>query len=119
MLGMVTTSDPGTSGIKDIAEALGGGIKEGAFMLIEGEAKTGKSVLSQHIACGVQSSQRASVAYYSSEYNTEGLVARMGTVCLDTRRDLAADRFRVFRIYAKSVVREPQKSLELIIKPIE
>jgi archaellum biogenesis ATPase FlaH len=119
MLGMVTTSDPGTSGIKDIAVALGGGIKEGAFMLIEGEARTGKSVLSQHIAYGVLSTRDSSVAYYSSEYNTEGLINRMSTLSLDARRDLAADRFRVYKIYAKSVVREPQKSLELIVKHIE
>jgi flagellar protein FlaH len=119
MLGMVTTSDPGTSGIKDIAQALGGGIKEGSLMLIEGEAKTGKSVLCQHIAYGVLSTRYTSVAYYSSEYGTDGLIARMGTLALDTRQDLAADHFRVFRIYAKSVVREPQKSLELIIRHIE
>jgi archaellum biogenesis ATPase FlaH len=119
MLGMVTTSDPGTSGIKDIAEALGGGIKENSFMLIEGEAKTGKSVLCQHIAYGVLSTRGTSVAYYSSEYNTEGLTTQMGSLSLDTRHDLAADRFRVYRIYAKSVVREPQKSLKLIIKHIE
>ena len=34
MLGMVTTRDPGTSGIRDISLALGGGIKENARTII-------------------------------------------------------------------------------------
>jgi flagellar protein FlaH len=119
MLGMTTTNDPGTSGIKDIAEALGGGIKEGSFVLIEGEAKTGKSVLCQHIAYGILSTRGTAVAYYSSEYNTDGLAAQMGSMCLDTREVLANDRLRVFKIYSKTVVREAQKSLKLIINHIQ
>jgi archaellum biogenesis ATPase FlaH len=119
MLGMVTTNDPGTSGFKDIAEALGGGIKEGSFMIIEGETKSGKGVLCQHIAYGVLSTGGSPVAFYSSEYNTEGLTAQMDKLSLDTSEHLAADRFRVFKIYAKSVVREPSKSLKLIIRHIE
>jgi archaellum biogenesis ATPase FlaH len=119
MLGMTTTNDPGTSGIKDIAEALGGGIKEGSLMIIEGEAKTGKSVLCQHIVYGVLSTRRTAVAYYSSEYNTDGLTVQMSSMSLDTRQDLATDHLRVFKIYSKAVVREPQKSLKLIIEHIQ
>ena len=119
MLGMTTTSDPGTCGIKDIAEALGGGIKEGSLMIIEGEAKTGKSVLCQHIAYGILSTRRTAVAYYSSEYNTDGLTVQMSSMSLDMRQDLATDRLRVFKIYSKTVVREPQKSLKLIIEHIQ
>ena len=59
MLGMTTTSDPGTTGVKDIAEALGGGIREQALIIIEGEASTGKSVLSQHIAYGVLNAKQS------------------------------------------------------------
>jgi archaellum biogenesis ATPase FlaH len=119
MLGLTTTSDPGTSGIKDIAEALGGGFKEGSFVFIEGEAKTGKSVLCQHITYGLLSTRGTAVAFYSSEYNTEGLAAQMRSMALDTDDDLAADRLRVFKIYSKNVVREPQKSLKLIINHIQ
>jgi flagellar protein FlaH len=119
MLGLKTTNDPGTSGIKDIAEALGGGLKEGSFVVIEGDTKTGKSVLCQHIAYGVLSTRGTAVAYYSSEYNTDGLTAQMNSMALDTRDDLAADRLRVYKIYSKTVVREPQKSLKLIINHIQ
>jgi flagellar protein FlaH len=119
MLGMTTTNDPGTSGIKDIAVALGGGIKEGSLMLIEGEAKTGKSVLCQHIAYGVLSTRGSPVAYYSSEYHADGLSGQMSAMCLDTSHDLATDRFRVFKIYSKTVIREAGKSLNLIINHIQ
>jgi archaellum biogenesis ATPase FlaH len=119
MLAMTTTSDPGTSGIKDIAEALGGGFKEGSVVFIEGEAKTGKSVLCQHIAFGVLNTKGSSVAYYSSEYNTDGLTMQMSSMSLHPSEDLAADRFRVFKIYSKTVMREPQKSLKLIIMHIQ
>ena len=119
MLGMTTTNDPGTSGIKDIALALGGGIKEGSLMLIEGEAKTGKSVLCQHITYGVLSTRGSPVGYYSSEYHADGLAAQMNSMSLDTSQDLASSRLKVITIYSKSVIREPQKSLNLIIKHIQ
>jgi archaellum biogenesis ATPase FlaH len=119
MLGMTTTNDTSTSGIKDIAEALGGGIKEGSLMLIEGEAKTGKSVLCQHIAYGVLSTRGSAVAYYSSEYHADGLSGQMSSMSLDISHDLATDRFRVFKIYSKTVIREAGKSLKLIINHIQ
>jgi archaellum biogenesis ATPase FlaH len=119
MLGITTTHDPGTSGIKDIAEALGGGLKEGSFVVIEGEPKTGKSVLCQHIVYGILNTQRTSVAYYSSEYNTDGLTVQMDSLSLDTADERAEDRLRVFKIYSKTVVREPEKSLKLILTHVQ
>jgi archaellum biogenesis ATPase FlaH len=119
MLGLTTTNDPGTSGMKEIAEALGGGFKEGAFVVIEGDAKTGKSILCQHITYGILNTRNASVAYYSSDYNTDGLTAQMNTMNMDVSEELAKDRLRVFKIYSKAVVREAHKSLKLIINHIQ
>jgi archaeal flagellar protein FlaH len=118
MLGLTTTNDPGTSGFKDIAEALGGGFKEGSFVVIEGDAKTGKSVLCQHITYGVLNTRNAAVAYYSSEYNTDGLTVQMNSLSMDTSEERERDQFRVFKIYSKTVVREPEKSLKLIINHV-
>lgn len=118
MLGMTTTSDPGTTGVRDIAEALGGGIHEGSLVLIEGETKTGKSVLSQHIAYGVLHSRGSAVAYYSSEYNSEKLIAQMGALSLDTKHDLVTDLFRIYRMGSKNVLRDAVKSLQLILDHI-
>jgi archaellum biogenesis ATPase FlaH len=119
MLAMTTTSDPGTSGIKDIAEALGGGLKENSLVFIEGEAKTGKSVLCQHIISGILSTRGCPVAYYSSDFHVDGLTNQMRSMALDPSDHLAADRLRVYKIYSKTVLREPQKSLKLIINHIE
>jgi archaellum biogenesis ATPase FlaH len=116
---MTTTNDPGTSGFKDIAQALGGGIKENSLMLIEGEARTGKSVLCQHIAYGVLNTKVSPVAYYSSEFHADGLAAQMSSMSLDVSQDLTAGRLKVFKIYSKFVFREPPKALKLILSHIE
>lgn len=118
MLGMTTTSDPGTSGVKDIADALGGGIKEKSLFLIEGEAGTGKSVLSEHIAYGVLRAQGSKVAYYSTTHNAKGMVERMGTLGLDVARDMIADRLRVYRVGTGPVIRDAPKALQGIINHI-
>ena len=81
MLGMTTTSDPGKTGIKDIAEALGGGIRENTLVLVEGETRTGKSVLTQHIAYGVLRSKESAVAFYSSDNNSDAEVILRTGIC--------------------------------------
>lgn len=118
MLGMTTTSDPGTTGVRDIAEALGGGIHEGSLILVEGEARTGKSVLCQHIAYGVLHSKGSPVAYYSTDYNSETIVTQMDSMSLDTRHDLVTDRFRIYKMGAQNVLRYAEKSLQLILDHI-
>jgi len=118
MLGMTTTSDPGTTGVRDIAEALGGGIHESSLVLVEGEAKTGKSVLCQHIAYGVLHSKGSAVAYYSTDYNSETLVTQMDSMSLDTGHELATDRFRIYKMGSKNVLRNDEKALQLILDHI-
>ena len=118
MLGMTTTNDPGTTGVKDIAEALGGGIKEQSLIMIEGEDKSGKSVLTQHIAYGVLNSKGSAVAYYSTEYEAEGLIAQMNSMSLETDHELATDRFRIYKIGPATVLQNAEKSLKLIVEHI-
>jgi archaeal flagellar protein FlaH len=115
MLGMVTTRDPGTSGIRDISIALGGGIKEGSLFVIEGEARTGKSVLCEHIAYGVLNSKASSVAYYSTECNSEALLGRMESMSLDARHDFGTDRFRVYKMGTYHITQNPAKAISIII----
>jgi archaellum biogenesis ATPase FlaH len=118
MLGMTTTNDPGTTGVKDIAEALGGGIKENSLIMIEGEDKSGKSVLTQHIAYGVLHSKGSAVAFYSTEYEAEGLIAQMDSMSLETKHELATDRFRIYKIGPATILQNAEKSLQLIIDHI-
>ena len=118
MLGMVTTMDAVTTGVKDIAEALGGGIREHSLVLIEGEAKAGKSVLSQHIAHGVLCSRECSVAYYVMNNSTEDLMTQMESLSLYTRHELVTDRLRVHSMTSADAIRNAEKSLQLLISHI-
>jgi archaellum biogenesis ATPase FlaH len=114
MLGMTTTDDPGTTGIRDIAEAIGGGIKENSLFLIEGEARTGKSVLCQHIAYGVLYSRGSSITYYSTEYNNASLSRQMESMTMEIKDDIAADRFRVYFMGSQNMIANAEKALKLI-----
>jgi archaellum biogenesis ATPase FlaH len=118
MLSMTTTNDPGTTGIRDIAEALGGGIKENSLMIIEGEAKSGKSVLAQHVAYGVLYSRDSAIAYYSSEHGSEALIARMEAMSLETRHEASTDRFRIYKVDTTNILKRGEKLLKLIIAHI-
>lgn len=118
MLGMTTTSDPGTTGVKDIADALGGGIKERSLLIVEGEAKSGKSVISQHILYGILRSRDSAVAYYSAEDNSKTLLSRMGDMSLNIKHDLVTDRLRVYGLGSENALRHAEKYLKTIIKHI-
>src|SRR4030067_2373470 len=118
MLGLTTTRDPGTSGMKNIAEALGGGIREGSLVIIEGEAKTGKSVLCQHIAYGVLTSKISPVCYITSDYSPKGLVAQMKTLNLDVARDVMTDRLRIYRRASSDFLKDAEPALQLILNTI-
>lgn len=111
---MTTTDDPGTTGVRDIAEALGGGIREGSLVLIEGEAKSGKSVLCQHMAYGLLHSKGSPVAFYSTEYNSETLVVQMESMSLDTKHALVTDRLRVYKMKTQNI-KDAEKSLQHIL----
>ncbi|MFC1983137.1 hypothetical protein ACFLV5_05095 [Chloroflexota bacterium] len=63
MLGVETTMESVLTGVKEIADVLGGGIKTGSLAIIEGESKSGKSVLTQHLARDALNSPQNTVAY--------------------------------------------------------
>jgi archaellum biogenesis ATPase FlaH len=102
--------------MKEIAETLGGGIKEGSLMLIEGDTKSGKSVLSQYIAYGVLSSKDCSVAYYITENGIEDLISSMDSMMLYVRHARVTDRFRINAL--GKVFKNPLESLGLLSSDI-
>lgn len=118
MLTMTSTRDSGICGIKDVADAIGGGINEKSLFLIEGESGTGKSIVSQHIAYGVLNSREAKVAYYSTEHNAETLIEQMESIGLDVARDVVSDRFRVYRVGTGTIIRDPEAALQGLINHI-
>ena len=118
MLGMTTTSNANTTGVRDIAESLGGGIREGSLVLIEGGAKAGKSVLSQHVTYGVLCAKDSSVAYYTLDANIEDLIVQMDSLSLETRHDFVTDRFRIYSLGPAQAPEYAEKELQNIITHI-
>jgi archaellum biogenesis ATPase FlaH len=118
MLGMVTTMEAATTGMKEIAAALGGGIRENSLVLIEGDAKAGKSILSQHITHGVLCSKDCAVACYTTSDSPEELLAKMDSLSLHVRHDFVTDRFRVYTMGANDITKKPDESLRFIAKHI-
>ena len=118
MLGTATTMDAATTGVKDIAEALGGGIRECSLVLIEGEAKAGKSVLSQYIAYGALCSRESAVVYYTMDNSIEDLITQMDSISLYVRQDFATDRLRIYTLGSGNVFESTEESLQLLINHI-
>lgn len=118
MLGMTTTSDPATSGIKDIADALGGGIREDSLVLIEGAPGTGKSTLSQHIAYGVMNARGSAVTYFTTSLTADGLIHQMDSMSMETQHDIATDRFRIYQVAPTGPAGHAERTLRLIIEQI-
>ena len=118
MLGMTTTSDASTTGMKEIAEALGGGIREGSLIMVEGEAKTGKSVICQYITYGILRSKQTSVAYFTKEYTPESLVKQMESISLDISHEVETDRFRICPLYEGDVITNSKEFLQQLLNNI-
>jgi flagellar protein FlaH len=116
---MTTTSDPATSGIKDIADALGGGIRENSLVLIEGAPGSGKSTLAQHIVYGVLNARGSSVAFFTTSLTPDALIEKMDAMALETAHDIATDRFRIYQVTPTAAVTQAEKALKLIIAQIE
>ena len=118
MLGLITTRNAATTGVKDIAEALGGGIREGSLILIEGDAKAGKSVLSQYIAYGVLCSKDSAVVYYTTDNTVEELIAKMDSLSLYSQQDFASDHLRIYSMDVSDVLIDAQEALQRLINHI-
>ncbi|OGO24280.1 MAG: hypothetical protein A2144_10130 [Chloroflexi bacterium RBG_16_50_9] len=112
MLSMTTTMEPLTTSVRAIAETLGGGIKENSLLLIEGDARSGKSVLSQYIAYSVASAKGCSVAYYATDDKEDNLISSMDSMLLYVRHSRVTDRFRIYAL--GKVFRDGRDSLQLL-----
>ena len=118
MLNMTTSEDSISTGVKEIAGVLGGGIREDSLLLIEGESKSGKSVLSQHIAYGTLRSNNDAVAYYIVDTSAEDMIAQMNSMSLDVMHDFTTDRLRFYTVGSTNVFEEALKSLQMLTNHI-
>ncbi len=112
MLNVTTTKEVISTGIREISEELGGGIRPGTLVFIEGEAETGKSVLAQHLAYGaLTSSAKNAVAYYTTENSIRGLIDQMKSLSLDVMDYFLSDRLRIYPLTVRNCYGETQKYL--------
>ena len=118
MPGIMTLDYIGDTSNKEIAYTLGGGIRENSLVIMEGESRTGKSVLCQHIAYGILQATDSSVAYFSTEYNSDTMSVQMTSMSLEARYDLVTDRIRVSKMGTPSILMDMKKSLQLVIDHI-
>ena len=118
MLNAATTMDARLTGVKDIADILGGGIRAGSLVIIEGESGSGKSVLSQHLAHGALHFDDNAIAYYTSDGNFNDLIAQMDSMALYVLHEFVTDRLRIYPLSSLSAAGNGQESLELLVRYI-
>ena len=118
MLNMTTTNETLGSGVREIAAALGGGVREGSLVIIEGEDNSGKSVLSQHLAYGTLSHRENAIVYYTIDNSVASLLAQMESMSLAVAHDFATDRLRIYAVDSANNLEDAQKTIELIINHI-
>ena len=117
MLGMTTTEDTAITGVKEIADVLGGGIRENSLVLIEGETRTGKSVISQYIAYGVLCAKSSSVAFYATS-DIDMLITNMDSLYLYVRHGRMTDLLRIYSMEPGIGLKNARELLQLQINHI-
>ena len=118
MLKATTTSDPLLSGFNSIAEILDGKLHAGSLMLIEGDKKSGKSILAQHLAHSVLKYRENAATYYVTDCTGTQLAADMASYSLDVSHDCAIDRLRIYKLGLCSSASDSERFLKLLTENI-
>lgn len=96
MENLITMRKVTTSGVKEIAKALDGGIFANSLVMIEGETGTGKSVLSQYLAHDAIASPYNRAVYYTTEKTARGLLNQMKSLSLNAIDSFLTSRFQIY-----------------------
>ena len=84
------------TGIAEIDTELAGGINMGSLVFMEGNVKTGKSVVYEHMIYQALRCDGRSVACYITRNSVKGFIGHMASLHLPVIDDFLADRLRVF-----------------------
>ena len=96
------------SGYRPLDEKLGGGVRLGTFSLIEGEPLAGKSVLCQQLAYeSMEDGHR--LAYFTSEYDDEGLLRQLGFLGRDAAAYFRNGRVRMHELQGSAPGWDPRQ----------
>ena len=114
MYNAVTTMDSTTTGIKALGEAMGGRIRPGSLVIIEGESGSGKSILTEHLAYGALlfGSQ---VAYYTTEKSSDEMIYQMESFSMPVRHETITDRLRVYSVRAINNIEDTLGALKSVM----
>jgi flagellar protein FlaH len=107
-----------TSGIKEIASVLGGGIYADSLVFIEGEAQTGKSVIAQYITYDAVATLKGEAVYYTTQKTVSGLVIQMKSLSLNVMDHLLIGRLQIYPILTSNNLTDNEKQLQRLIDHI-
>jgi len=112
VLNVTTTREVISTGIREISEELGGGLRPGSMVFIEGESESGKSVMAQHLAYGaLTDSDENAVAYYTTENSVKSLIGQTDSMSLSMMDYFLTDRLRIYPLTMRNCYGETQKYL--------
>ena len=117
MLKITTNTNPAANGSKALSDALGGGIRPGSLLVIEGTPGSGKSTLSLYLAYGAMLAG-SQVACYITEKKGEELLMQMESFNMPLEHEYLTDRLRIKPLGAVSPGENTHQVLKEIIKDI-
>ena len=114
MLDVETTMETILTGVREIADVLCGGIKGGSLAIVEGESKSGKSVLTQHLIYDALSSPQNTVAYYTTDHNVSALIDQMESMSQHVKDYFLSDRLRIIPLSLPEARRDAPRALRFL-----
>ncbi|MDD4858662.1 MAG: ATPase domain-containing protein [Dehalococcoidales bacterium] len=118
MLNVTSTSDAINSGSREIAALVGGSIQPNSLAIIEGESKSGKSVMCQHLTFSTLLATTNSVAYYTMYGNFTDLITQMEMLSLPVQHFYTTDRLRISSLHSLVVRGNLAKTTENLIDSV-
>jgi len=102
------------TGVKEIDDQLGGGIRKGSLTLIEGYPDSGKSTICQYLAHFGLDRRLSNAVYYSTQHGVREIMDNMESLSLNTVNYLLADMFRIYPLRLPATPRDALKASYLL-----
>lgn len=94
----------------ELAERMGGGIPEGALMVVEGEYGTGKSILLQRLVYGLLENKHT-VTYISTELTTLNFIEQMYSLDYPIEESILQEKLIFIPVYTVLGYRSPKDDM--------
>lgn len=107
-----------TSGIKEVAAILGGGIYADSLIFAEGEAQTGKSVFAQQFAYDAAATLNGKIVYYTTQLSVRGLLRQMKSISCNMLDYFLTDRFQIYPIASSKKRLDNRLQLQRLLRHI-